>query len=285
MSNGPIIEDFQLIQDNENDARLKDKSRKRVSRACVYCQRSHMSCDEGRPCKRCLSRGMGELCRDGKCKRRGRKRKSELANSADEDELSTESVEKKVVSAPRGRPRKVSPFANPAQMGTGQRFEYGERPMYITSQTADAIPPTLAVVSPQQQSMTMGMDPRIQYYTPNPVMTQVKLQQQQQQQPRVDVTVNENSMGSVFSSYNMYPSVPVPMFGNSQNYAAAKYEESCDPSMFLTGDYPPGLIESRYQQPGSEAVYLQPGYHPVYCNTNQQSEIYKSADLSLNIAN
>ena len=57
---------------------------------------------------------MGELCRDGKCKRRGRKRqvvnnaegisgdldrlkypfffffrKSELANSADEDELST----------------------------------------------------------------------------------------------------------------------------------------------------------------------------------------------------
>lgn len=241
MSNGPIIEDFQLIQDNDNDndARLKDKSRKRVSRACVYCQRSHMSCDEGRPCKRCLSRGMGELCRDGKCKRRGRKRKSELANSADEDELSTDSVEKKVA-APRGRPRKVSPFATPAQMGTGQRFEYGERPMYITSQTAGAVPPTLAVVTPQQQqSMTVGMDPRIQYYT-NPVMAQVK------QQPRVEVTVtvNENSMGSVFSSYNMYPSVPVPMFGNnSQNYAA-KYEESCDPSIFLTGDYPPGLIES-----------------------------------------
>jgi hypothetical protein len=241
MSNGPIIEDFQLIQDNDddNDARLKDKSRKRVSRACVYCQRSHMSCDEGRPCKRCLSRGMGELCRDGKCKRRGRKRKSELTNSADEEELSTDSVEKKV-SAPRGRPRKVSPFANPAQMSTGQRFEYGERPMYITSQAADAVPPTLAVVTPQQQqTMTMGMDPRIQYYIPNPVMAQVK---QQQQQPRVEVTVNENSMGSVFSSYNMYPSVPVPMFGNSQNYA--KYEESCDPSIFLTGDYPPGLIES-----------------------------------------
>lgn len=169
-------------------------------------------------------------------------RKSELANSADEDELSTDSVEKKV-SAPRGRPRKVSPFVNSAQIGMqGQRFEYGERPMYITSQTADAVPPTLAVVTPQQQqSMTMGMDPRIQYYTPNPVMTQVK---QQQQQPRLDVTVNESSMGSVFSSYNMYPSVPVPMFGNSQIYATAKYEESCDPSMFLTGDYPPGLIES-----------------------------------------
>jgi hypothetical protein len=166
-------------------------------------------------------------------------RKSELTNSADEEELSTDSVEKKV-SAPRGRPRKVSPFANPAQMSTGQRFEYGERPMYITSQAADAVPPTLAVVTPQQQqSMTMGMDPRIQYYIPNPVMAQVK---QQQQQPRVEVTVNENSMGSVFSSYNMYPSVPVPMFGNSQNYA--KYEESCDPSIFLTGDYPPGLIES-----------------------------------------
>lgn len=112
--------------------------------------------------------------------------------------------------------------------------------MYITSQTAGAIPPTLAVVTPQQQqSMTMGIDPRIQYYNPNPVMAQVKLQQ-----VRVEVTVNENSMGSVFSSYNMYPAVPVPMFGNSQNYATAKYEESCDPSIFLTGDYPPGLIES-----------------------------------------
>jgi hypothetical protein len=33
MSNCPIIEDFQIIQDNDedNDARLKDKSRKRVS--------------------------------------------------------------------------------------------------------------------------------------------------------------------------------------------------------------------------------------------------------------
>eukprot|EP01122_Echinamoeba_exundans_P009530 TRINITY_DN339_c0_g1_i4.p1 TRINITY_DN339_c0_g1~~TRINITY_DN339_c0_g1_i4.p1 ORF type:complete len:252 (-),score=53.38 TRINITY_DN339_c0_g1_i4:221-976(-) len=51
------------------------KKRKRVSRACVCCQRAHMSCDEGRPCKRCVERGMAHLCRDGQRKQRGRKRR------------------------------------------------------------------------------------------------------------------------------------------------------------------------------------------------------------------
>lgn len=48
---------------------------------------------------------------------------------------------------------------------------------------------------------------------------------------------------------------------------------------------PGSSINIRYQQYDSEAPYLQPGYNPIYCNTGQQSEIYKSADLSLNIAN
>lgn len=239
MSNGPILEDFEVIQDLDNDARLADKSRKRVSRACVYCQRSHMSCDEGRPCKRCLSRGMGELCRDGKCKRRGRKRKSELGNSADEEELSTESVEKKISPAPRGRPRKVSPFVNSAQMiPAGQQQNPANRPLFVSRQI-DSVPPTLAIVTPQQQSMAMGASNQYYPNAPN-VLVQINVQQQQQ---RPELTVNETSMGSVFSSYGMYPSVPVPMY-NNQFYAPKFDESSCDPSLFLTGDYPPGLIES-----------------------------------------
>ncbi|KAM3163679.1 Zn(2)-C6 fungal-type domain-containing protein [Lachancea thermotolerans] len=40
------------------------KKRKKVSKACLYCRRSHMICDEQRPCSRCLRRDIGHLCRD-----------------------------------------------------------------------------------------------------------------------------------------------------------------------------------------------------------------------------
>ncbi|KAJ2748922.1 Transcription factor, partial [Coemansia sp. BCRC 34490] len=32
--------------------------------ACVFCQRSHMSCDDQRPCHRCIKRNISHLCRD-----------------------------------------------------------------------------------------------------------------------------------------------------------------------------------------------------------------------------
>ncbi|ORY92045.1 hypothetical protein BCR43DRAFT_497708 [Syncephalastrum racemosum] len=40
------------------------RKRKKVSLACVFCRRSHMTCDEGRPCQRCLKRSIGHLCHD-----------------------------------------------------------------------------------------------------------------------------------------------------------------------------------------------------------------------------
>lgn len=40
------------------------KKRKKVSMACIYCRRSHMNCDESRPCKRCIKRNIGHLCHD-----------------------------------------------------------------------------------------------------------------------------------------------------------------------------------------------------------------------------
>ncbi|KAL7275568.1 Transcription factor [Rhizina undulata] len=32
--------------------------------ACVYCRRSHMTCDDDRPCTRCVKRNIGHLCHD-----------------------------------------------------------------------------------------------------------------------------------------------------------------------------------------------------------------------------
>ncbi|WFD29947.1 Transcription factor [Malassezia sp. CBS 17886] len=42
----------------------KQPSRRKVNTACIYCRRSHMTCDENRPCLRCVKRDIGHLCRD-----------------------------------------------------------------------------------------------------------------------------------------------------------------------------------------------------------------------------
>ncbi len=46
-----------------NGAQGKE-SRKKVKKACVFCKRSHMLCEEVRPCRRCVKRGVSHLCRD-----------------------------------------------------------------------------------------------------------------------------------------------------------------------------------------------------------------------------
>lgn len=45
------------------------KRRQKVRQACSNCQRSHLTCDVGRPCKRCQIRGLSDTCVDGKRKR------------------------------------------------------------------------------------------------------------------------------------------------------------------------------------------------------------------------
>lgn len=42
----------------------KPERRKKVSHACLYCRRSHMTCDSGRPCQRCIKRKIAHLCID-----------------------------------------------------------------------------------------------------------------------------------------------------------------------------------------------------------------------------
>ncbi|BFZ64487.1 Transcription factor [Saitoella coloradoensis] len=42
----------------------KKPKRRKVNHACVYCRRSHMTCDAARPCSRCVKRNIGHLCHD-----------------------------------------------------------------------------------------------------------------------------------------------------------------------------------------------------------------------------
>lgn len=48
--------------------------RKQVKKACQHCRRSHTSCEDKRPCKRCIKLGLEDTCVDAVTKKRGRKR-------------------------------------------------------------------------------------------------------------------------------------------------------------------------------------------------------------------
>ncbi|RMY45296.1 hypothetical protein D0863_16068 [Hortaea werneckii] len=50
--------------DSTNGNNSKKQKRRKVNHACVYCRRSHMTCDLERPCTRCVKRDIGHLCHD-----------------------------------------------------------------------------------------------------------------------------------------------------------------------------------------------------------------------------
>jgi len=188
-----------------------------------------MSCDEGRPCKRCLSRGMADLCRDGKCKRRGRKRKSEMGSVEDPENDSEDDTVTKV----RGRPKKFVTDAsgNPTQTNNLALVEAKREVVDELIPSVGGPSPMMVVDNPSLGYDLIGDQSSRAYYTGVQSMQRLE----------------DNSMGSIFSSYNMYPSVLVPM--NTFQTTSQGYLMKGDDSIFSPGDYPPGLIESRYQNP------------------------------------
>lgn len=54
---------------SNNGVPVKPK-RKKTARACQNCHKAHMTCDEGRPCKRCVIRNLQESCIDAPRKRK-----------------------------------------------------------------------------------------------------------------------------------------------------------------------------------------------------------------------
>ncbi|KZV79210.1 hypothetical protein EXIGLDRAFT_661304 [Exidia glandulosa HHB12029] len=43
----------------------EQSKKKKANRACFHCQKAHLTCDDSRPCQRCLKRGMGDSCVEG----------------------------------------------------------------------------------------------------------------------------------------------------------------------------------------------------------------------------
>lgn len=82
MADQPIKPEYQSEQSmtessstrSTNDNKKPKKKKKKVEMACVYCRRSHMICDDARPCQRCIKRGIGHLCHDEPTPGRQRKK-------------------------------------------------------------------------------------------------------------------------------------------------------------------------------------------------------------------
>jgi len=47
------------------EAKNTTGKRKKTLRACYHCQKTHLTCDDARPCSRCIKRGLAATCTDG----------------------------------------------------------------------------------------------------------------------------------------------------------------------------------------------------------------------------
>lgn len=90
--------------DNSNGDYLKQKRKKKVQVACVFCRRSHMICDNNRPCTRCVKRNISHLCRDelnnSKAKKPRTGELSEENEATQQPEKATEILEPGPVTSP-----------------------------------------------------------------------------------------------------------------------------------------------------------------------------------------
>ncbi|KAG8970022.1 Transcriptional regulator of nonfermentable carbon utilization [Tulasnella sp. 419] len=47
------------------DQQAASTKKKKANRACCHCQKAHLTCDDSRPCQRCVKRGMADTCAEG----------------------------------------------------------------------------------------------------------------------------------------------------------------------------------------------------------------------------
>ncbi|KAL3462935.1 hypothetical protein BJX64DRAFT_258463 [Aspergillus heterothallicus] len=73
------------LDNTATGARASPKKRRKVNHACVYCRRSHMTCDSERPCTRCIKRNIGHLCHDEPREPSKRSRSEQEQSAADEE--------------------------------------------------------------------------------------------------------------------------------------------------------------------------------------------------------
>ncbi|KAL2049979.1 hypothetical protein ABVK25_009706 [Lepraria finkii] len=126
--------------------------------ACIYCRRSHMTCDLDRPCARCVKRSIGHLCHD-EPRESTRGSKSEQANPTSDNGTSVKEEE--------SLPYMLAPAIDQRQMGQQMLQEDGNGMSEVTAASNPPMNPTQFL--PQaSSSMAQGQvyEDKSQQYLP-----------------------------------------------------------------------------------------------------------------------
>jgi len=130
------------------------KKRRKVNHACIYCRRSHMTCDLERPCTRCIKRNIGHLCHDEP--REGiKKAKSDAENSNAQSEAPKSRVPSSDA-APTAMPQQIS------ASDAGLNLAPNQLPPNRTASTS-SIPQADPVSAPQMSTMASANQPFLNY--------------------------------------------------------------------------------------------------------------------------
>uniref|UniRef100_V5EBR7 Transcription activator of gluconeogenesis ERT1 n=1 Tax=Kalmanozyma brasiliensis (strain GHG001) TaxID=1365824 RepID=V5EBR7_KALBG len=119
--------------------------RKKANRACLHCQKAHLTCDDSRPCIRCVKKGLADSCMDGH-----RKKAKYLL---DDDELEELKRQKDAKKAAKQAAQKTSTASKQQQASKASRQDTAS-----TAQQASTSPPERAsAVSNIFDQMTGGI--------------------------------------------------------------------------------------------------------------------------------
>jgi len=131
----------QSVRDHMSSLSSQDAAdkQKRVTKACVVCQRAHMSCDSGRPCKRCIDKKVVECCVDPVPKPRGRKHKALDSSSNQESPNSTELSNDTITQSDSSPTLISSPVSSPLFNNAGHSVDFE----ILSDQTLLDLPPHL----------------------------------------------------------------------------------------------------------------------------------------------
>ncbi|KZV63664.1 hypothetical protein PENSPDRAFT_201697 [Peniophora sp. CONT] len=93
----------------QSNGKSKDgPKKKKASRACALCQKAHLTCDDSRPCQRCVKRGVADQCVEGH-----RKRAKYLLDEEEIESLKRKKSGDVAASAQHTQPTPIAPAPAP----------------------------------------------------------------------------------------------------------------------------------------------------------------------------
>ncbi|KAI0601755.1 hypothetical protein F4775DRAFT_539086 [Biscogniauxia sp. FL1348] len=129
------------------DTNKSPRKRRKVNHACVYCRRSHMTCDLERPCTRCIKRNIGHLCHDEPRDPDAKKPKGPHSAAHDESDIQSEMSRNSI-------DQSATAMAPPSFDGTGASAQ-GTKPGYGAAALGQAN--SLQLVSPGPASASAAV--------------------------------------------------------------------------------------------------------------------------------